>query len=219
MTRYGKDVLSTFLIVAVLAVVCVQVFIPSLTVRLILFFIAALLAALVVNFFRDPERRIPENPGVVVSPADGKIVQIVSRFEPEFLKQEATLISIFMSPLDVHVNRVPVSGTIRFLRHTPGKFKAAFAEKASEANERMSIGFEPENGEKILIRQIAGMVARRIVADLRMDQKVHIGERFGMIKFGSRVDVFLPKTVTVTVRLHQQVLAGESVLATYSPNA
>ncbi len=219
MTRYGIDVLLRSLILLFILAFCTYLFVDIPWVRNVVFIIVACAALLVLNFFRDPERTVPGGDDLVVSPADGRIVTITRAREDEFLGAEAHLISIFMSPLDVHVNRLPVSGTVRLIRHIPGKFTVAFSDKASELNERMIIGLERERGGKILMKQIAGTVARRIVAELRQDQKVSIGDRFGMIKFGSRVDVLVPVSCTVKVQMHQRVTGGETILATYPPNA
>src|SRR5204862_405833 len=135
--------------------------------------------------------------------------------EPEFLAQDAVQVSIFMSPLDVHVNRFPISGTVRYFRHLQGDHLVAFHEKSSERNERTLIGIE-QGSYKLMFRQIAGAVARRIVAPLEVGQAATAGERFGMIRFGSRVDVLLPKETKVKVRLQDRVVAGETILAEYS---
>jgi len=123
-------------------------------------------------------------------------------------------ISIFMSPLNVHVNRVPITGTVKHLRYVAGEYFAAFADKASEKNEQMIVGMENAHG-KVLFKQIAGFVARRIVCELRQDQEVGAGERFGMIKFGSRVDVFVRPSADVSVKIGDVVTAGETILAAY----
>jgi phosphatidylserine decarboxylase len=215
MTRYGTDVFLGSLAILLAAVCAVFFFSPWMFVNYSVLTFAAILAGLVINFFRDPERTAPVGDDIVISPADGKIVVIQEIMEPEYIGGKATQISIFMSPLDVHVNRIPVDGTVRLLRHVPGKFIAAFEDKASDLNERMLIGIERRNGTKLFFKQIAGAVARRIVADLAVGQEVRAGERFGMIKFGSRVDIYLSGDVTVNVTLHQRVTAGESLLATY----
>lgn len=215
MTRYGIDVLIVMLFICLIVAAVVYLLFASPYVRYPVFVLLGCIILLAVNFFRDPDRSVPEGTSIAVSPADGKIVRIVSTFEPEFLREEALQISIFMSPLDVHVNRIPISGTVRLLRHISGKFTAAFVDKASDVNEQMLIGIECDTGGKVLMKQVAGTVARRIVADLQVGQRVNIGERFGMIKFGSRVDLFFPKTVTINVHMHEHVRAGASVLATY----
>ncbi len=219
MTRYGIDVLIRSLLLLFVIALCTFLFVESPWLQNIIYVVIAVVALLVLNFFRDPGRSVPAGENLVVSPADGRIVVISKVREEEFLGSDAFLISIFMSPLDVHVNRIPVTGTIRLLRHISGKFTVAFSDKASEVNERMLIGMERRGGGKVLMKQIAGTVARRIVAELRQEQEVTMGERFGMIKFGSRVDVFVPASCGVNVQLHQRVTAGETVLATYPPNA
>ncbi|MEX0602862.1 MAG: phosphatidylserine decarboxylase family protein, partial [Bacteroidota bacterium] len=165
-----------------------------------------------LNFFRDPERITPQAEGLVISPADGKIIVVKKVNEPEFLNSEATQISIFMSPLNVHVNRNPISGTVDHYRYVKGEYFAAFEDKASEKNEQTVIGMSNSHG-KVLFRQIAGFVARRIVCTLKVGDTVRAGERFGMIKFGSRVDVFVPAQATMRVAVGDIAVAGETVLA------
>jgi phosphatidylserine decarboxylase len=172
--------------------------------------------ALVLNFFRDPERVTPSGDGLVISPADGKVVVIKERFEGEFLQADAVQVSIFMSPLNVHVNRWPVSGTVGYFKHIPGEYLVAFDDKSSDRNERTHIGVDA-GGMKVFFKQIAGTVARRIVADLSVGMPAVAGERFGMIRFGSRVDVLMPKGVAVKVRLGEHVSAGQTVLAEFRP--
>lgn len=165
-----------------------------------------------VNFFRDPNRTTPTGGNLVVSPADGKVILVKKVQEGEYFHSEVTQISIFMSPLNVHVNRNPISGTVRHLRYVKGEYFAAFEDKASEKNEQMIIGMEGERG-KVLFKQIAGFVARRIVCTLHVGDTVKAGERFGMIKFGSRVDVFIPTNAAVRVSVGDVAVAGETVLA------
>ena len=163
-------------------------------------------------FFRDPERRAPADERLVVSPADGKVVAVVQEREERVLQAPTTRVSIFMSPLDVHVNRNPVSGAVALVRHTAGKFRAAFADKASLDNERNAVVVE-SGGRRYLVVQIAGALARRIVCRVRPGDRVQRGERFGMIMFGSRVDLFLPVGVEPVVKLGDRVRAGTSVIA------
>ena len=177
---------------------------------------AVTLSGLVLNFFRDPERVTPEGEDLVIAPADGTVVLIKELFEPEYLGGEAVQMSIFMSPLNVHVNRFPISGVIRYYRYIRGQFIPAFQEKSSERNERTHIGVE-DNGYRVLLKQIAGTVARRIVAEVTLEQRATRGERFGMIKFGSRLDVIVPRRSAIRVRLRDRVVAGETVLAAYGP--
>jgi len=174
---------------------------------------------LVVNFFRDPEREVPEDERCIISPADGKIIDIRSIKEESYIKKEVTRISIFMSIFDVHVNRAPVQGVIDYLHYNPGKYLAAYSEKASLDNEQMTIGFirSPEKKRnqkefKVMIRLIAGLIARRIEFWKEMHDKIKKGERIGMIKFGSRVEVYLPDEVELYVREGDKVKAGKTVI-------
>lgn len=166
---------------------------------------------LALNFFRDPERIPPPGDRLVVSPADGKVVAVTPERETTFLDAPATRVSIFMSPLNVHVNRNPVSGTIRTVRHTPGRFRAAFADKASLDNERNAVVLEA-GGRRFVMVQIAGALARRIVCRVQPGDAVRRGERMGLIMFGSRVDLWLPPDVRPTVQLGDRVHAGTSVV-------
>jgi phosphatidylserine decarboxylase len=168
----------------------------------------------VASFFRDPERDVPEGGDLVVSPADGKVVAVESDRSPESLPGERLQrVSIFMSPADVHVNRIPCSGTVLSVKHTPGKFVAAYRDEASFENERNEVAMRDEKGRPIVFVQIAGLLARRIICRLTPGQAVRQGERFGLIMFGSRVDVYLPNTATMRVRVGDRVRAGSGVLA------
>lgn len=167
-------------------------------------------------FFRDPERIVPEIENVVVSPADG-IVQMIADVEgPEELgmdKQKYTRISIFMSVFNVHVNRAPTEGKITKAVYVPGKFLNATLDKASKDNERQLLAMKSKNGQEIAFVQIAGLIARRIVCDAAAGQEYKTGERFGMIRFGSRLDVYLPLGTNPQVILGQTMVAGETILA------
>jgi len=175
-------------------------------------FALTLVALWVVYFFRDPERTGERGPDLVIAPADGKIVMITEVEEPAFLHGRAIRISIFMNIFNVHVNRYPVSGHVRFVHYNPGKFLNAATEKSSLENEQSSVGLET-NGRRILVRQIAGLIARRIVTYSREGEEVEQGERLGIIRFGSRVDVFVPTNSEVLVRVGQKPSAGTTVLA------
>ncbi len=176
---------------------------------MIAFSVLFLLFAL--NFFRDPERISPNRNDVVVSPADGKIVIIKDVFEDEFLKADAKQISIFMSPLNVHVNRIPIDGNVDYFKYVKGEYLVAFHEKADKRNERTEIGITGKDG-KVLFTQVAGFIARRIVCDLKTGDQVKMGNRFGMIKFGSRSDVIVPANWKLKVKLGDIVTAGETIL-------
>lgn len=164
-------------------------------------------------FFRDPVREGPRGEHLVIAPADGRIVGVVDTDEPMFLKARATRVSIFMNVFDVHVNRYPSSGTIELVQYNPGKFLHARGEKASLDNEQASVGLRTAHGP-LLVRQIAGLVARRIVTDGRRGDRAAQGERMGMIRFGSRVDVFVPAAARPLVRVAvgDRVRAGVTVL-------
>jgi phosphatidylserine decarboxylase len=174
------------------------------------------LALWIAYFFRDPERTGERGKQLVIAPADGKIVQIAEVDEPAFLQSKAQRISIFMNVFDVHVNRYPVSGTVRYVHYNKGKFINAAADKASLENEQSSVGIETESG-RILVRQIAGLIARRIVTYSKVGEKVNQGDRLGIIRFGSRVDVFVPVNATLRVKVGQVTVAGVTVLAELPP--
>lgn len=177
-----------------------------------------LLAIWLLVFFRDPTRKGPRGDSVVISPADGTIVSVVETDEPAYLKARASRVSIFMSVFNVHVNRYPISGTVAYRHYNPGKFLHAAAEKASLDNEQSSIGIAGPHGP-VLVRQIAGLIARRIITDGQVGDSARQGERLGMIRFGSRVDVYLPLAAHPAIRVHvgDRVAAGATVLAEYGP--
>ena len=173
-------------------------------------------------FFRDPERVTPEIKDVVVSPADGTVQMIAKVKAPEALgmgKQEFTRVSIFMSVFNVHVNRSPADGKITKVVYVPGKFLNATLDKASKDNERQLLAMKTKSGKDICFVQIAGLVARRIVCDATVGQEYKAGERFGMIRFGSRLDVYLPEGVEPQVALGQTMVAGESIIANLTSDA
>ncbi len=211
LARYGSDVVA-FVLISCVVIVLVSFFVPSLPVKIILDLIALFAAGFTIYFFRDPDRT-PQMSGddMVIAPADGKVVYVGEVEEPEFLKTRAKMVSIFMSPVNVHVNRIPLNGTVKFLKYIKGEYLVAFDEKSSDRNERMLIGIE-NKGQRVLFKQIAGFIARRIVCELSDGQSVKAGERFGMIKFGSRVDVLLPLNCDVKVKLDDKTIGGGTVL-------
>jgi phosphatidylserine decarboxylase len=178
----------------------------------LLAFLLAVVALWVAYFFRDPERSGPRGSNLVISPADGRVVGISEVEEPDFFGGKARRISIFMNVFDVHVNRYPVSGTVRYVHYNPGKFLHAAGDKASLDNEQLSVGIAFDD-TRILVRQIAGLIARRIVNYSRTGAVVQQGARMGIIRFGSRVDVFVPLSAEVLVEMGQRVRAGSTVLA------
>ncbi|MBA3659033.1 MAG: phosphatidylserine decarboxylase family protein [Gemmatimonadales bacterium] len=173
------------------------------------------IAVWVVAFFRDPERKGERGAQLLVAPADGKIVSVLEVDEPAFFKGRALRISIFMNVFDCHVNRYPTDGTVTYRHYNPGQFGHAGAEKASLINEQSSVGLDSPSG-KVLIRQIAGLVARRIVTDHEVGAHVHQGERLGLIRFGSRVDLFLPPGTPIKVKTGDTTLVGITVVAQWS---
>ena len=173
------------------------------------------IAVWVVAFFRDPVRSGPRGPGLVIAPADGKVVSVRPIDEPSFHGGEAQRVSIFMNVFNVHVNRYPVDGTVTWRHYAPGAFVNAAAEKASLENEQSSVGIVAARG-KVLVRQIAGLIARRIITDHGEGTVVRQGERMGLIRFGSRVDVFLPANARVTVREGEHTVAGVTVIAEWT---
>ncbi len=177
----------------------------------LLAFALLLVALWVAYFFRDPERAGDRGDRIVVAPADGKIVMITDVEEPAFVQGRATRISIFMNVFSVHVNRYPVSGTVRYVHRTPGKFLNAVGEQASLENEQMSVGIEAGT-HRVLVRQIAGLIARRIITYSAVGDVVTQGERMGIIRFGSRVDVFLPAGSALRVTVGELSSAGTTVL-------
>jgi len=170
------------------------------------------LFALLLYFFRDPERTSPAGEGVFLAPADGRVVEVKQVHEPRFLQGEGLKISIFMSLLDVHVNRVPVEGQVVLVEHVPGQFLQAFRPEASEVNEHNLVGLESRHG-RVLVKQVAGIMARRVVCWVRPGQKVQAGDRLGVVKFGSRVDLYLPPGAASAVRVGDRARAGVTVIA------
>lgn len=173
--------------------------------------ITTILLIFSLYFFRDPKRTPPGDRHAIVAPADGKIIEITRQNEPEYIGGDAWKISIFLSIFDVHVNYIPLAGLVDYLRYNKGKFHAAFKDKASSLNEHTFIGIRSEYG-KYAFKQIAGVLARRIVCDIRQDHSVRTGQKFGMIKFGSRVDLFLPGWATILVKEGDRLRAGESII-------
>jgi phosphatidylserine decarboxylase len=217
LTRYGYDVLTWALLIA-LGLLITGLILSILAITIPLIVAAVLLAAFTLYFFRDPDRTLPQRAteqSMVVAPADGKVFLIRDVVDDEYMKGPATQIAIFLSPLDVHVNRIPISGTVDHVAYHKGKFAAAFKEK-SDLNEQSHIGISNPT-MRLLMKQIAGAVARRIVYDLKPGDTVQIGDRFGMIKFGSRTDVFVPPKMLIDVKVGDVVVGGETVLC-HMPN-
>jgi phosphatidylserine decarboxylase len=177
--------------------------------------VLAVFTGFCLYFFRDPERAIPEGKNLVLAPADGRVVDVSEAEEPFFAKQKMRKISIFLSVFNVHVNRMPVSGKVVYKKYYPGTFLDARVEKASLDNEQMHVGLETEHGP-VLVKQIAGLIARRVVCRAQVGQIFPAGERFGMLKFGSRTDLFLPLSATVRVKVGDRVAGGTTVMGEFN---
>jgi len=171
----------------------------------------------VAAFFRDPERETPEGDDLVVSPADGRVVAVDPEAAAEVVPEESfQRVAIFMSPADVHVNRIPIAGEVLSVRHAPGRFLAAYDPRAPRENERNAVALRDHRGRPLVVVQVAGLLARRIVCHLQPGQRVEAGERFGLIMFGSRVDVYLPQSARLRVQVADRVRAGTTILAEYA---
>ena len=174
-------------------------------------YISLVLAIFVLFFFRDPERLLPKGKDLVVSPADGRVIVIKDVYEPDYLKQDVKQVSIFLSVFNVHVNRAPVGGTVETVKYNPGKFHVASVDKASLDNEQTSMVIV--NGKhKILVKQIAGLIARRIVCYAKPGDALMPGERYGLIRFGSRVDLFLPKNTELRVKVGDRIKGARDII-------
>lgn len=167
-----------------------------------------------VFFFRDPQRTVAPGDLAIVSPADGKVLKIETLKDHPFVGENTIKISIFLSVMDVHINRVPVSGTVDYVKYNPGEFHLAYVDKASSDNEQTEIGMVASNGHKIVFKQIAGMVARRIVCYLKDGDKVTAGDRFGLIRFGSRAELFLPEGSLINIKEGEHVKGAETLIGT-----
>jgi len=182
----------------------------------VLALLALITTLFLVYFFRDPDRLTPPGNHLVTAPADGKVVTVLERVHEErFLQRECRRVSIFMSPLDVHVNRIPVEGTVVDVQRRDGRFHAAYLDKSSELNEQTAVLLDDLHGERVLFVQIAGQLARRIICRLRAGDRVHRGDRYGMIMFGSRLDLYLPLTVDLSVQVGDHVNGGVTVIGAY----
>jgi phosphatidylserine decarboxylase len=211
-TQYGYDVFFTVTAFCLLIALGSYFFIEHTVLKTVIISISIILFIFTFNFFQDPERTTPEGENLVISPADGTVIKIEDVIEDKYIKGPAKLVCIFMSPVNVHVNRIPISGNVGYFEYVKGEYFAAFEDKASLKNEQTHIGIEGKHG-KIFFKQIAGFIARRIVANVAVGDSVVAGKRFGMIKFGSRVDVYMPADAAVKVELNQKTTAGETIIA------
>lgn len=212
--KEGRTILFVLLIVFVGIIWAFDYFFPEATVlRNIVISISLVIYLLVLQFFRNPIVAIPKNPKHILAPADGKVVVVEETEETEYLKGNRKQVSIFMSPVNVHVNRVPVGGSISYYRYHPGKYLVAWHPKSSTENERTTVVIKTDSGTEILFRQVAGALARRIKCYVTEGQRLEQGDEFGFIKFGSRVDLFLPLDALVLVNPGDTTTGGKTVVA------
>ena len=206
-------ILHTFLIVTVLVLIAEHQFASLAVLKWGIQLLSLMAFVLVLQFFRNPKRSTPKNEAQIIAPVDGKVVIIEEVFEKEYFKEKRLQVSIFMSPLNVHVTRYPVRGKIVFSKYHPGKYLVAWHPKSSELNERTTIVVNTESFGDIMYRQIAGAVARRIVNYAEVGNEAQQGEDAGFIKFGSRVDLFLPLGTPLDIQLNQSVKGGVQPIA------
>ena len=212
--KEGRTLLFALLIVLFALNWAVGHFLPSrMLFQMIVIVVSIIFYLLILQFFRNPVFQVAKNEKLVIAPADGKVVVIEETEETEYLKSRRRQISIFMSPINVHVNRMPVGGSISYIKYHPGKYLVAWHPKSSLENERTTVVAKMKNGTEVLFRQIAGAVARRIKCYVKQDQILEQGQEFGFIKFGSRVDVFLPLEAKIKVKIGDSTQGGKTVLA------
>jgi phosphatidylserine decarboxylase len=212
-TRYGYTTIGIAAIIVFISI-SLSFFIHNNLLKVLLIVVPLIFFIFCLNFFRDPERTPPNRDDVIVSPADGKVLFVKEVRDNKFINGRAKQVSIFMSPLNVHVNRIPIDGTVEYLKYYEGEYLVAFEDKSSEKNERAEFGINSGHG-KVFFKQIAGFIARRIIYEIKIGDSVKMGERFGMIKFGSRVDVIVPFNWRERVKKDDIVSAGETILFEY----
>ncbi|MGD1839444.1 MAG: phosphatidylserine decarboxylase family protein [Thermonemataceae bacterium] len=212
--REGHTLLFTLLVLLSAINVAIIYFFPTqIVVQNIVIIVSLIFYLFTLHFFRNPRRVIPQGEHQVIAPADGKVVVIEETQEPEYLNEKRIQVSIFMSPLNVHVNRNPIDGTVEYFKYHKGKYLVAWHPKSSTENERTTLVITSPKGIKVLMRQIAGAVAKRIKWYVKEGQPVAKGAEFGFIKFGSRVDVFLPLESKVQVKIGDKTVGGETIIA------
>ncbi|MDX9790101.1 MAG: phosphatidylserine decarboxylase family protein [Candidatus Kapaibacterium sp.] len=214
-TKYGVDNFIAIIVISLL-LIALGTFLPKTWFNYVPLSLGVVLFIFAFVFFRDPERNIPaesvNNDKIVLSPADGKVVEIIEETEKDYIGGKAVRISIFLSPLDVHVNRSPVSGSVEYYKYNPGDYLVAYHPKSSELNEHSKTGVLTSAG-KVVFKQIVGILARRIVCDINVGDKLTSGQKIGMMKFGSRMDVYLPVGTDFLVKNGQRVVGGETIIA------
>lgn len=202
----AKEGIIYIVTLLILGIIFYFLFIP-------IFILNLSLLLFVILFFRNPSRKIPLEDSVIVSPADGKVISVEEIIEPDFISGKAIKVSIFLSIFNVHINRSPIDGVVKYLKYRPGKYLPAFKSHASEINERNSVGIENDT-VKVLVHQITGFIARRIVCRLGKGDSVDKGQRFGMIKFGSCTEIVVPMSVFLKVKVGDKLKAGSSIIGT-----
>jgi len=212
-TKYGFSTLG-IIAISTLLLTILAYFVSNEIIKSLLILIPLLFLLFSLYFFRDPDRVTPQKDNIIISPADGRVLCVKDVLDNKYINGNAKQISIFMSPLNVHVNRIPINGKVEYMKYYKGQFISAFNDKASEKNERAEFGIMSSFG-KILFTQVAGFIARRIIYEIRPGDSVIAGKRFGMIKFGSRVDVIAPLSWTPKVNNGDRVKAGETILFEY----
>lgn len=213
MTLHKEGYKTTIIALVLFAIVnCLSYELIGGTASHVILFVTGIVAFLAINFFRSPNRHFVVQEGAVIAPADGKVVVIEEVFEPEILKRKVLQVSIFMSPLNVHINWYPVAGLVKFSTHQHGNHKRAYLPKSSTENERSSVLIETKNGIEILARQIAGAMARRVVCYAEDGETVAQSTQMGFIKFGSRVDLFLPIGTQIDVKLKDKTTGGQTII-------
>ena len=210
-TRFGYSTLS---VIAVIAFICISAgfFISNNYVKFFLIAIPTAFLIFSMNFFRDPDRTPPDRNDVVVSPADGTVLFVKEVDENRFINGKAKQVSIFMSPTNVHINWVPVPGKVTYMKHKDGEFYAAFKDKSAEENERFTTAVKLKDGREIVMRQVAGAMARRIINYVELGDTVDQTIELGFIRFGSRVDLFLPLDTKLQVKLKDKVVGSQTII-------
>lgn len=207
-------ILISFLLIAAIEATFILIFPVQSPVHILMYLAGLTLFFLIVRFFRNPQRQAVVDPHTVISGADGKVVVVEEVFEKEYFKDIRQQVSVFMSPMDVHVNWYPVGGKINYYKHTHGSYFIASHPKSSEHNERTTVVVETENNTQVMFRQIAGTVARRIICNSKAGVEVKQGDEMGIIRFGSRFDIFLPLSARIKIKPGQRVKGSETVIAT-----
>lgn len=212
--RQGYNIIFYSIVILVtLNIISIYFFIDYRVLWISLLLLSVMILFFIVCFFRAPVRKVEEDPGKILSAADGRVVTIEETLEDEYFGDRRLQVSVFMTLFNVHYNTYPVSGTVKYVRYHPGKFYPANHPKSSKLNERLSLVIETEDGREIMIRQVAGLIARRIKSNAKPGAQVRQGDELGFIKFGSRVDIFLPAGTGLNVSLLQAVRANRNILA------